>query len=139
MTPRIRPFVLALAALAGITLSTACHKPTEQQSEDRSATSTMKREDRFRVLLSKELTWADRRIEDLSKSDESLTGNARAVADRDLDAARTWRQRLQDDLDAIDHPPPGTDWPTLEARIKRDLDEARPPSMPKMYEKPYGI
>ena len=139
MTPRIRPIVLALAALAGVSLATACHKPSEQQSEERAATATVKREDRFRVLLSKELTWADRRIEDLSKSDETLTGNARAVADRDLDAARTWRQRLQDDLDAIDHPPPGTDWPTLEARIKRDLDEARPPSMPKMYEKPYGI
>ena len=139
MTPRTRPFVLALATLAGVTLSTACHKPTEQQSEERAATSAVKKEDRFRVLLSKELTWADRRIEGLTKSEELLEGNARAVAERDLDAARAWRQRLQDDLDAIDHPPPGTDWPTLEARIKRDLDEARPPSMPKMYEKPYGI
>ena len=139
MIPRIRPAILALAAFAGLTLATACHKPTEQTAEERAATTSVKREDRFRVLLSKELTWADRRIDDLTKSEESLDGNARAVAERDLDAARVWRQRLQDDLEAIDHPPAGMDWPTLETRIKRDLNEARPPSMPRMYEVPYGI
>ena len=136
MSPRLRPVVLAFAASLALA---ACHERSEQRSDDRAAATAVKQQDRFRVLLRKELVWADRRIDDVSKSAATLDGNARAVAERDLDAARAWRQRLQDDLDAIDRPPPGMDWPALEKRIKRDLDEDRPPSMPKMYEKPYGI
>lgn len=136
MSPRIRPVVLALAASLALA---ACHKSSGPSSEERAAATAVKEQDRYRVLLGKELVWADRRIDDVSKNAATLDGNARAVAERDLDAARAWRQRLQDDRDAIDRPPAGMDWPALEKRIKRDLDEDRPPSMPKMYEKPYGI
>jgi len=136
MSPRIRPVVLALAASVALA---ACHKPSEQQRDERAAAKAVKERDRFRVLLTKEVAWADRRIADVSKSAASLEGNARSATDRDLEAARAWRQRLQEDLDAIDRPPPGMDWPALEKRIQRDLDEDRPSSMPRMYEKPYGI
>jgi hypothetical protein len=137
MSPRIVSVVLlALAMPVGLA---ACHTPSEEQKQQRAAASAVKRHDRYRVLLAKEVAWADRRIEDVSKSATSLEGNARGVTERDLDAARTWRGRLQEDLEFLDHPPAGMDWPALEKRITRDLDEDRPPSMPRMYEKPYGI
>jgi hypothetical protein len=142
MSPRIRPLVLALAtslALAASVALAACHRPSEQQAEERAAATAVKEHDRFRVLLTKELAWADRRIADVSESAASLEGNARSATDRDVESARAWRQRLQEDLDSIERPPPGMDWSTLKKRIQRDLNEDRPPSMPRMYEKPYGI
>ena len=136
MSPRINSVVLVLGTLVALT---ACHKPSEQQKEERAAATAVKEHDRYRALLTQEVAWADRRIADVSKGTSALEGNARAVTDRDLDAARTWRQRLQQDLEFIDRPPPGMDWPALKTRIQHDLDENRPPSMPRIFEKPYGI
>ena len=108
--------------------------------KDRDLAEAVRREqDRFRVLLTKELAWVDRRIVDLTKNAASLEGTARSATEGDIEEARAWRRRLQEDLDTIDQPPPGMDWSSVKTRIDRDLNEDRPPSMPRMYEKPYGI
>jgi hypothetical protein len=109
-------------------------------TKDRDVVEAVTREqDRFRVLVTKELAWVDRRIIDVTKNAPSLEGTARTATEGDLEEARAWRQRLQEDLDSIDHPPAGMDWSSVKTRIDHDLNEDRPPSMPRMYEKPYGI
>jgi hypothetical protein len=62
-------------------------------------------------VLTKEITWADRRIAVFASDIALLQGRPKAEKERDGDAARAWRQRLED----------------------------RPPSMPRLYEKAYGI
>jgi hypothetical protein len=145
MSPR-----LSLVLLAVATSVAACHKSSSDQRDQReqSAQETggktpgakeAKEQERYRALLTKEIDWADRRITALASDLTILQGAARADKERDVDMAKAWRQRLQEDLDAIDRPPPGAGWPTVKARIERDLNEDRPPSMPRFFEKPYGI
>jgi hypothetical protein len=95
--------------------------------------------ERLRQVLAKEIGWVDRRVEDMERVSLSMEGAERLEKERDVVAARAWRARLQQDFEALEHPPPGTSWPALKARIERDLDEDRPPSIPHSYEKSYGI
>jgi hypothetical protein len=95
--------------------------------------------DRFRALLTKEISWIDRRVADMERVALSADGNERLEKERDVAAAREWRERLAQDLAALDHPSPGTDWSALKQRIEHDLDENRPPSILHSYEKSYGI
>ncbi|MEA2752782.1 MAG: hypothetical protein QOI41_6925 [Myxococcales bacterium] len=141
MSPR-----LSLAILAVATSLAVCHKPSAEQSDQRaqetsakSAAKEVKEQERYRALLTKEVDWADRRIRALASDLTLLQGKARTEKEQDIEMGRAWRQRLQEDLDAIDRPPPGVDWPALKARIERDLNQDRPPSMPRFFEKPYGI
>ncbi len=94
---------------------------------------------RFRVLLTKEIAWIDRRVIDLEKTMTTTNGAVRSEQQRDIADARTWRDRLQRDLDAIDEARTFDDWSPLKARIERDLDEDRPRAIPRSYEKSYGI
>lgn len=95
--------------------------------------------DRFRVLLTKEIAWIDRRVADMERVAVTAEGNERHAKERDAASAREWRERLRQDLDALEHPPAGSDWSALKQRIERDLDENRPPAIPRSYEKSYGI
>lgn len=95
--------------------------------------------DRLRVLLTKEIGWIDRRVADMERVSLSTEGNERLEKEREVVAAREWRERLRQDLETLEHPPAGTDWTGLKERIDRDLDENRPPSIPRSYEKSYGI
>jgi len=95
---------------------------------------------KMRALLTKELGWIDKRIGEMARDAASApAGKVKDEKQRDVDAAKAWRDRLQADLDAVSNPAPGTDWTQLKTRIERDLDENRPPSVPRSYEKQYGI
>ena len=87
------------------------------EREAKAAKEMTKERDRFRVLVTKEIAWADRRIGALA-SDAAL---------------------LHGDLEALDPAVPGLDWPALKTRVERDLDVDHPSSMPRLYEKAYGI
>lgn len=95
--------------------------------------------ERFRVLLTKEIAWIDRRVADMERVAVTSEGTERLAKERDAASAREWGERLRQDLEALEHPPAGTDWSALKQRIERDLDENRPPSIPRSYEKSYGI
>jgi hypothetical protein len=145
MSPRLSLVVLALAASFA---AAACHSSsspepradeTAEAKEAKAAKKETKERDRFRVLVTKEIAWADRRISALASDLALLQGSPRSDKERDIETARAWRQRLQGDLDALDPALPALDWPALKTRIERDLDVDRPPSMPRLYEKAYGI
>ena len=69
------------------------------EREAKAAKKMTKERDRFRVLVTKEIAWADRRIGALA-SDAAL---------------------LQGDLEALDPAVPGLDWPALKTRVERPL------------------
>jgi hypothetical protein len=107
--------------------------------EAKAAKKEAKERDRFRVLVTKEIAWADRRIGVLTSDAAWVQGRPKGEKQRDLETAVAWRQTLQGDLEALAPAAPTLDWATLKARIERDLDVDRPPSMPRLYEKAYGI
>lgn len=108
--------------------------------ESRDVFAAVARErDRYRVILAKEIGWIDRRVSDMERVSLSAEGPERLEKEREIVAARDWRALLRQDLETLEHPPPDTDWTALKARIERDLDENRPPSVPRSYEKSYGI
>jgi hypothetical protein len=145
MSPRSR----VLFVLMALSLTACAKKSREQQIEDDDAkaeakelkreSSTQREQSRYHVLLTKEIAWVDRRLVHLQEAAAGADGNLRAVKEADILAARSWRARLQQDVGFIDHPPPGTDWSSLKKEFERDLNENRPPSMPRSFEKPYGI
>lgn len=95
--------------------------------------------DQLRVLLAKEIGWIDRRVEDMERVALSMEGAERREQEREIVAARAWRESLRRDLEILEHPPPRTDWTDLEQRIERDLDDLRPPSILRSYDEAYGI
>ena len=110
------------------------------EREAKAAKKMTKERDRFGVLVTKEIAWADRRIGALASDAALLQGSPRRGArERDIETAPAWRQRLQGDLEALDPAVPGLDWPALKTRVGRDLDVDHPSSMPRLYEKAYGI
>ncbi len=143
MGPRLSLVVLALATSFAVE---ACHSSSEPSADEaaaaraaKDAKTETKERDRFRVLVTKEIAWADRRIGVLTSDAALLQGRPKSEKERDLETAGSWRQRLQGDLEALDPAAPALAWPALKARIERDLDVDRPPSMPRLYEKAYGI
>jgi hypothetical protein len=125
------------AARAMVEAQEAAEKAAREQ---RDVAQTLEREhERFRVLLTKEIAWIDRRVAELEANAATTQGDVRAEKERDVAAAREWRERLRQDLDVVEHPPPGSDWSAVKMRIERDLEENRPASMPRSYEKSYGI
>ena len=106
------------------------------------ATAIERERHRYHELLTKEIAWVDRRVTvmqaDARRAENAASGE-RAVKDADVNVARQWRERLKQDLDAVDHLAPGADWSVVKMRIDRDLDEDRPVAIPRTYEKPYGI
>jgi hypothetical protein len=94
---------------------------------------------RLHALLTKEMAWTNRWIADTERVALSADGDARTTKERDANAARDWRGRLEQDLEAVDYPPPDADWRALKKRIEHDLEKMRPASVPPSYETPYGI
>lgn len=92
----------------------------------------------YRRLLAKELRWIDQKVAELEHDAARAEGDARVEKQRDVASARGWRALLEGDLREIDVTSE-EDWPGTKDRIERDLDEARPPSIPRSYEKSYGI
>ncbi len=125
------------AARAMVEAQEADEKAAREKTE---VAETVEHErERYRALLTKEIAWIDRRAAELEANVGSTEGSVRAEKQRDVVTAREWRDRLKQDLDAVEHPPPGSDWSAVKMRIERDLDEDRPASMPRSYEKSYGI
>jgi hypothetical protein len=125
------------AARAMVEAQEADEKAAAAQTE---VTDAVRHEqDRYRALLTKEVQWLDRRIADLERVATEEQGSLRTEKEHDIVAAHDWRERLKQDLTAIDHPPAGMEWTDVKKRVDLDLDENRPPSIPKSYEKPYGI
>lgn len=91
------------------------------------------------AVLTKEIEWVDNRISTMARDAQSATGAVRDEKQRDVDLVKAWRERLQNDLDAVRAADPGTDWSQLKAKIQADLDESRPVQVPRSWEKPYGI
>jgi ABC-type enterochelin transport system substrate-binding protein len=147
MSSRLSLVVLALAtSLAAEACQSSSSAPRADESaeaaaakEAKAAKKATKERDRFRVLVTKEIAWADRRIVALTSDAAFLQGGPKSEKERDTETARAWQQRLRGDLEALDPAVPVPDWPALKARIERDLDVDRPPSMPRLYEKAYGI
>ncbi|AKV00908.1 hypothetical protein AKJ09_07571 [Labilithrix luteola] len=92
----------------------------------------------FRRLLGKEINWIDRYMGDLRTDAEALHGVERDEKLHDVDVAREWQGRLRGDLEAIGRVSSKV-WPALKEQIERDLEEDHPPSIPRSYEKAYGI
>lgn len=117
-----------------------------QEADEKAATAkaevteaVRREQDRYRALLTKEIEWLDRRVADLERVATGEQGSVRTQKEHDIVAVREWRERLKHDLAAVDHPPAGMDWSDVKKRVDLDLDENRPPSIPRSYEKPYGI
>jgi UPF0755 protein len=125
------------AARALVESQKAKEKAAAEQADV--AEATRREQDRYRALLTKEIAWIDRRVAQMSRDAVNATGEVRAEKEADVASAREWRDRLSRDLDAIDHPPAGTEWPAIKTRIERNLDEDRPLSIPRSFEKSYGI
>ena len=102
------------------------------EREAKAAKKMTKERDRFRILVTKEIAWADRRIGALASDAALLQGSPRSDKERDIETARAWRQRLQGDLEALDPAVPGLDWPALKTRVERNLDVDQPSSMPRL-------
>lgn len=159
-----RPAQSCAALLLTAGLALGCHKSAERESQEAAkaaavanahpspatadeakderadVTKAVERErGRYRELLTKEIGWVDRRAADMDRDAKLANGDVRAAKDADVNAVREWRERLKQDLDAVENPPAGTDWSVLKMRIQRDLDEDRPVAIPRTYEKSYGI
>lgn len=148
------PAFVVLAALASAAVG--CHKSAEKEmaeakqatgddaprQQEQAVEAVARERARYATLLTKEIAWIDRRIAMLEKDAASATGALRAEKDQDVATARTWSDRLREDLEAVEHPKADTadaDWSALKMRIDRDLDENRPVSIPRTFEKSYGI
>ena len=81
----------------------------------------------------------DRRVAVMARVAVTAEGTERREKERDAASAREWRERLHLDLQALERRPAGAEWSALKQRIERDLDEDRPASIPRSYEKSYGI
>lgn len=114
--------------------------PSDPEPEpDAGSPNTLWRDrNQFRRLLGKEINWIDRYMGDLRSDAEALHGVERDEKLHDVDVAREWQGRLRGDLEAIGRVS-GKVWPALKEQIERDLEEDHPPSIPRSYEKAYGI
>ena len=108
--------------------------------EQRDVEVAIERErDRYSTLLRKEISWIERRANELEKDAKTAKGALKVEKDEDIAAARTWADRLREDLEDVEHLTPDADWSSVKTRIDSDLDENRPVSIPRTFEKSYGI
>ncbi|MBX3188450.1 MAG: hypothetical protein KF819_15640 [Labilithrix sp.] len=107
----------------------------EAAREAQDAAETIARETReLRDLVARELAWVDRRIADLQRGVVASRGDRRLEKQRDLAAARGFRVRIARDKSILDRPIDDAIWDALKDRVERDLDDDRPPAVPRTYE-----
>jgi len=92
----------------------------------------------YKQRIAKELSAADKRMIELGLELARATGTARGSKERDLSEARAWRNRLKHDFDDIERV--GEDeWPEVRDRIEHDIEDERPASVPRGFDKSYAI
>jgi hypothetical protein len=100
------------------------------EEEEEAVAAAARERASYKQLLEKEIGSIDRRVSELVRSKKTKPG--------DVDAARSFKALLQKDLDEIEHT--GEDaWPKLKERIDHDLENERPSSVPRSFDKSYGI
>jgi hypothetical protein len=126
--------------LASRTLVESQEAAVQAAREAAQAARALAREhERYHVLLAKEIAWVDRRLAELEASSRSTSETLRAEKELEIAAHREWRARLVEDLALVDRAPGGTEWSALKKKVDQDLDLNRPASIPRSYEKSYGI
>ncbi len=117
----------------------------EAESDDPGATraTAVARERRqLRRMLAREVAWLDRKVAEVEREDEGARESLEELpsAERECDprAARAWRARLKQDLDALERTPV-RGWPALRDKIERDLEHGTPPSVPRSYDRAVAI
>jgi hypothetical protein len=125
------------ASRAGVDSQEAAAKAEREAAQ--AAKALAREHERYRVLLAREIAWIDGRLVDLEANATSLSGALRQENDVEIAAHHAWRARLSEDLAEVDRAPVGTSWTALKMKIDHDLDLNRPASIPRSYEKAYGI
>jgi hypothetical protein len=92
----------------------------------------------YKRVLVRELELVDRRLSELKTDAMRASGDARNAKDVAVTAARGFRVQLKKDLDDIERTDED-EWPALRERIEHDLDEGRPPQVPRSFEKSFAI
>jgi hypothetical protein len=93
---------------------------------------------RYRRILLREVGWLERQVIQLQREVAVSDGPDRDEHEIDLAAAREWRTRLKQNLEALERTGKVA-WPALKEKIQRDLDEDRPEHVPLSYDEAYEI
>jgi hypothetical protein len=113
--------------------------PIEQARDEDDDLTTVARERRqFRRILAREVMWLDRRTAELEREGSEADVTDEEQREVDIAAARAWRTRLKQDLDALERSA-GRTWPALRQKIEHDLDSPRPASLPRAYDSACAI
>lgn len=92
----------------------------------------------YKKMLEHEIASIDRRVGELEQELARATGTAKGDKVRAISSARGWRALLKRDLSALERT--GEDeWPEAKERIDRDLEDERPPSVPRSFDKSFLI
>jgi hypothetical protein len=110
----------------------------QQREKDDVAAAADRERTRYKQVLSKEIGWLDRRVLELQNETARAAGTVKEAKERDLSDVRSFRARLKVDLDDVESVD-DRDWPTLKERIDQDLEDERPSSVPRSFEKSYAI
>lgn len=92
----------------------------------------------YKKMLAKEINAVDKRVVELEQELARATGDAKGDKERSVSAARGWRARLKHDLDELDRVGE-SEWPEVKERIERDLEDERPASVPRSFDKSFNI
>lgn len=88
---------------------------------------------RYGRILAREIGWMDEQVIELERLVRRGPVDDPAEVQACLLAARTWRARLKQDLEALERTGE-EEWQALRAKIERDLDDDRPPAIPRSYD-----
>ena len=116
------------------------HEASEEVRREREdvAEAAARERVQYKRILAKEISSVDKRVTELEQELARATGAAKDTKALDVSAARGWRARLKHDLEELERVGEH-EWPEVKDRIDRDLEDERPPAVPRSFEKSYAI